>query len=65
MGWLATPEGQKLLENHTDKSLPFPEVGTVQSRLLEGKKLAIVGYGDEAERMDDMEQKFMKIWGAK
>jgi iron(III) transport system substrate-binding protein len=65
VGWLATPEGQKFLEKYTDKSLPFPDAGTEQSRLLEGKKLALVGYGDEAERMDDMETKFMKIWGVK
>lgn len=66
IGWISSPEGQKALQEFAGKSLPFPGLGTPISRMLEGKKLAVVGWPEpQATLMLQMENEFMKIWGAR
>ena len=66
IGWISSPEGQRALQEFAGKSLPFPGLGTPISKMLEGKTLAVVGWPEaQAKLMLEMENEFMKIWGAR
>ncbi len=66
LGWLSGPQGQKSLEKYAGKSLPYPGVGTEESRMYEGKKLAIVDWNDVKQaKLLKMSTAIMELWGAK
>lgn len=66
VGWLCTSEGQKALEKYLNRGLAFPGLGTIQSRLLEGKKLAIVNFEESTgKKFLDAQYNLEKIWGAR
>ncbi|MBM2802413.1 MAG: transporter substrate-binding protein [Deltaproteobacteria bacterium] len=67
IAWLVTPEGQKVYEDTEGRSLPYEGLGTEMSRMLIGKKLAVVGWGDteKALKHDDIEDKLMTLIGSK
>jgi iron(III) transport system substrate-binding protein len=66
IGWSATSEGQKVQETYAGRGLPFPGLDTTISRMLEGRKLAVVGWPEaQSKLMLEMENEMMKLWGAR
>ncbi len=66
LAWLASADGQKMLEKYAGRSLPFPGLGTEDSRMLEGKKLALVDWDEKKqEKLMKIGTEIMKLWGAK
>jgi iron(III) transport system substrate-binding protein len=66
VGWLASPEGQKAYEETEGRSLPYEGLDTAMAKMLAGKKLGVVGWGDpNALKADPVEDKLMQILGTK
>jgi len=67
VAWLVSPEGQKVYEDTEGRSLPYEGLGTEMSKMLTGKKLAVLGWGDteKALKHDDIEDKLMALIGSK
>jgi iron(III) transport system substrate-binding protein len=67
IGWLTSPEGQKVYEETEGRALPYEGLGTAMSQMLVGKKLAVVGWGDteKALKHDAIEDKLMTLLGTK
>jgi iron(III) transport system substrate-binding protein len=67
IGWLVSPEGQKVYEDTEGRALPYEGLGTAMSQMLSGKKLAVVGWGDteKALKHDAIEDKLMTLLGTK
>ena len=66
IGWLTSSEGQKAYEETEGRSLPYQGLDTVMSKMLAGKKLGVVGWGDpNAIKVDPIEERLMEILGTK
>lgn len=66
VAWMSSPEGQMANEEYAGRSLPFPGLNTRMSRMLEGKKLAVVGWSESDSALQiEMQNTFMKMWGAR
>ena len=67
VAWLVSPEGQKVYEDTEGRALPYDGLGTEMSKMLAGKKLAVLGWGDteKALKHDDIEDKLMTLLGSK
>jgi len=67
IAWLVSPEGQKVYEDTEGRALPYEGLGTEMSKMLSGKKLAVLGWGDteKALKHDAIEEKLMTLIGSK
>jgi len=67
IAWLVSTEGQKVYEDTEGRALPYEGLGTEMSKMLTGKKLAVLGWGDteKALKHDDIEDKLMMLIGSK
>jgi iron(III) transport system substrate-binding protein len=67
IAWLVSPEGQKVYEDTEGRALPYEGLGTEMSKMLTGKKLAVLGWGDteKALKHDDIEERLMTLLGSK
>lgn len=67
IAWLVSPEGQKVYEDTEGRALPYEGLGTEMSKMLSGKKLGVIGWGDteKALKHDDIEEKLMTLIGSK
>jgi iron(III) transport system substrate-binding protein len=67
IGWLVSPEGQKVYEDTEGRALPYEGLGTEMSKMLGGKKLAVLAWGDteKALKHDDIEDRLMVLLGTK
>jgi ABC-type Fe3+ transport system substrate-binding protein len=67
IAWLVSPEGQKVYEEAEGRALPYEGLGTEMSKMLAGKQLAVLGWGDteRALKHDEIEDKLMTLLGSK
>lgn len=67
IAWLVSSEGQKVYEDTEGRALPYEGLGTEMSKMLAGKKLAVLGWGDteKALKHDDIEERLMVLLGSK
>ena len=67
IAWLVSTEGQKVYEEAEGRALPYEGLGTEMSKMLAGKKLAVLGWGDteRALKHDEIEDKLMTLLGSK
>lgn len=67
IAWLVSSEGQKVYEDTEGRALPYEGLGTEMSKMLSGKKLAVVGWGDteKALKHDGIEDRLMTLIGSK
>ena len=67
IGWLASKEGQNVYEETQGRSLPYEGLDTTTSKMLAGKKLGVIGWGDTEKSLhaDAIEDKLMEILGTK
>ena len=67
IGWVVSPEGQKAYEEAIGRALPYEGLGTENSKMLAGKKLGVLAWGDtdKALKHDAIEDKLMTIIGTK
>lgn len=67
IAWLVSPEGQKVYEDTEGRALPYEGLGTEMSKMLTGKKLAVLGWGDteKALKHDAIEDRLMTLLGSK
>jgi iron(III) transport system substrate-binding protein len=67
VAWLASPEGQKVYEDTEGRSLPYDGLGTAMSKMLAGKKLGVLAWGDteRALKSDAIEERLMELLGTK
>ncbi len=67
IAWLVSPEGQKVYEETEGRALPYEGLGTEMSKMLAGKKLAVLGWGDteRALKHDEIEDQLMTLLGSK
>jgi len=67
IAWVVSPEGQKSYEETIGRALPYEGLGTDNSKMLTGKKLGVLGWGDteKALKHDAIEDKLMTLLGTK
>lgn len=67
IAWVVSPEGQKAYEESIGRALPYEGLGTESSKMLTGKKLGVLGWGDteRALKHDAIEDKLMILLGTK
>ena len=67
IAWLVSAEGQKVYEDTEGRALPYEGLGTEMSKMLTGRKLGVIGWGDseKALKHDDIEDRLMTLIGSK
>ena len=67
IGWLTSPEGQMAQEKTQGRSLPYEGLNTPTAKMLAGKKLGVIAWGDteSALRRGKVQGRLMRILGTR